>query len=174
MLQKTVYDFTTNTTKIVNYERACVIFEPTGLCTNTIDIDEGTTYTPPNEYYYIIDYTGQIGWTWDGGSWSKPTDILINAYLEGDPTAETPSTDNETNRLATTFYVRQKIEDYINNVFLPNLILDGGSFADAAASVTYDAGFFDDTGSNLSGDLTATLFDDTGGNLTSNVHADTF
>lgn len=174
MPQKLVYDIATDTTSIVNYRRACLIFQPTGLCTSIIDIDDGVTYTPPNNYYYIIDDEGQVGWTWNGIGWVKPTDILIDAYLEGNPTTETPNLQDESLCVPNTFWVKQKIQDYLNNVFLPNLVLDGGAFTDAAASVTYDAGYFDDTGSNLSDDLEATLFDNTGGNLTSDITAGTF
>lgn len=174
MLQKSVYDFATNTTKIVNYERACLIFEPTGLCTNIIDIDEGTTYTPPTEYYYVIDYSAQIGWTWDGGSWSKPTDILIDAYLEGNPTTETPELDNESLRVPNTFWVAQKINDYINNVWLPTATIDGGSFSDAAIAATYNAGDLDGNNTNLSGDLTSPDFSNSGGNLSGDINGGTF
>lgn len=150
----------------------CILHTQTGLCVNIID-DQTDTYTAPDGYSVAPDNTGQIFWYWDGDNWYNPTNQYYNAYL-GSVQADTPDVSSEDNSVATTFYVRQKIEDYINNIFLPNLILDGGDFADAAASVTYDAGLFDDTGSNLSGNLHATLFDDTGGTLTSNVHADTF
>lgn len=175
MLTKIVYDFATNTNTTVNYDRACLIFKPTGLCTAIIDIDEGTTYTPPNQYYYILDLEGQVGWTWLGLQWKKPTDILINAYLEGEPTTDTPEDINdESLRVPNTFWVGQKIQDYVQNAFLPNLVLDGGAFTDAAVSVTYDAGNFDNTGSNLNASLEATLFDNTSGNLSSNIDASTF
>lgn len=169
MLQKYVYDIATDTTKLVNYERGCLIFQPTNLCTSIIDIDEGTIYTPDPYYYYIINYEGQVGWTWDGINWIKPTNVLKDAYLEGSPTTDTPDLQDEGLRVPNTFWVREKIQDYIDNVWLVNGILDGGSFSDPAPTILLNAGYFDDTGINLSDDISSPVFNNTGGNLTADI-----
>lgn len=152
--------------------RKCVLHTQTGLCVNIID-DLDNTYTAPDGYSVAPDNTGEIYWYWDGDNWYNPTDKYFNAYL-GSPVANTPDVSSEDETVATTFYVRQKIEDYINNVFLKSFVLDGGSFTDGAATTLIDAGYFDDTGGNLTADLLATLFDNSGGNLTSDVDAGTF
>lgn len=151
--------------------RKCILHTQTGLCVNIVD-DQNDNYVPPNGYSIAPDNTGEIYWYWDGDNWNNPSAAYFNAYL-GSALADTPDVSDESNAVATTAYVTQKIKDYLA-VTLSNIILDGGLFTDSATSVTYDAGFFDDTGSNLSGDLLATLFDNTGGNLTSNVDAGTF
>lgn len=152
--------------------RKCIVFAPTNLCVNVIE-DPDNTYTPPDGYYVPDDNTGNIYDYWTGVNWFRQTDILISAYITNG-TTNAPDLNDETDRIPTTFWVRREIQDYIQNVFLPNFVLDGGEFGDAAIALTYDAGYFNDTGSNLDTSLEATLFDDTGGNLTSDIHASTF
>lgn len=153
--------------------KKCIVFAPTNICINVIN-DPEDTYTPPDGYYVPNDDTGEIYDYWTGVNWYKPRDILINAHLDGYPTVNTPDLNDESQVIPNTFWVRREIQDFVFNQFLPTFILDGGSFSEIYSGATYDAGYFDDTGENLTADLVSPVFDDTGGNLTTNIDAGTY
>lgn len=150
----------------------CILHTQTGLCVNIID-DPTDTFIPPDGYSVAPDNTGTFYWFWDGDNWVNPYEKYFNSYL-GFASAETVDVSDESNAVATTFYVAQKIQDYINNTLLQNITLDGGAFDDPATIALTDAGYFNDTGGNLSADLQSPLFDDTGGNLSTNVDGGSF
>lgn len=150
----------------------CIIHTETGLCVNIID-DPEDSYTAPEGYSIAPDNTGTFYWYWDGDNWINPYENYLNGYL-GYPIAETPDITDESNSVATTFYVRQKIQDYIENEWLPTATISGGSFSDAAVVASYDAGSLDGTGGNLTGDLTSPDFSNSGGNLSGDINGGTF